>query len=179
MHGRLTRVPNSSWFAVPCPANGTLALRSLRCEQDHFAWRLANKKLWPQQRHGSRTIRGIGSTGLRGQISETGELWGQGSSSLCGLKHVETSRIFMDLLGILSQCHQCCVEFETGDRTARVSIASTLWHPHSTVLCAPEVSSRNLGSRDELQSSKCHGKSLLVGRVVMKCLQAVSHVSHV
>ena len=30
------------------------------------------KKLWPQQRHGSRTIRGIGSTGLRGQISETG-----------------------------------------------------------------------------------------------------------
>ena len=147
MHGRLTRVPNSSWFAVPCPTNGTLALRSLRCEQDHFAWRLANKKLWPQQRHGSRTIRGIGSTGLRGQISETGELWGQGSSSLCGLKHVETSRIFMDLLGILSQCHQCCVEFETGDRTARVSIASTLWHPHSTVLCAPEVSSRNLGSR--------------------------------
>lgn len=60
-----------------------------------------------------------------------------------------------------------------------MSIASTLWHPHSTVLCAPEVSSRNLGSCDELQSSKCHGKSLLVGRVVMKCLQAVSHVSHV
>ena len=43
-------------------------------------------------------------------------------------------------------------------------------------LWCPEVSSWNLGPRDELQSSKCHGSSnLLVCGLVMKCLQTVSH----